>query len=120
MPIGFGLDVKGIVEDEADQSFTAPLPVLSLRMDLVLAPKWYFRSRSQLFYIEYENYTGRFLNIQSKVEYNPWKHVGLGLGVESLRMNLQADGEEVFQGFDLRGNIGFTYVGLFLYGRVYF
>ena len=61
MPISLGLDVTGLVDDQADQSFTAPLPALGLRLDILLAQKWYFRSSTQLFYIEYEDYTGTLI-----------------------------------------------------------
>ena len=120
MPISLGLDVTGLVDDQADQSFTAPLPVLGLRLDILLAQKWYFRSSTQLFYIEYEDYTGSLVNTRTAVEYNPWTHVGLGLGVDALRMAVQADDNASIPGLDLRGNVDFSYVGLYLYGRVFF
>ncbi len=120
MPISLGLDVTGLVDGQADQSFTAPLPAVGLRMDLLIVPKWYFRSSMQLFYIEYEDYTGSLTSTRAAVEYNPWKHVGLGLGLDSLRMSVQADDSSSIPGLDLRGNVDFGYIGLYLYGRVFF
>ena len=120
MPISFGLDVTGLADEQVDQNFTAPLPALGLRLDLLLAPKWYFRAGTQLFYIEYDSYTGSLINTRTAVEYNPWKHVGLGVGVDSLNMSLQADDPDSIPGFDLRGNVEFSYIGLYLYGRVFF
>ena len=120
MPISLGLDVTGLVEEQADQSFTAPLPALGMRLDILLAPKWYFRSNAQLFYIEYEDYTGSLTSTRAAVEYNPWKHVGLGLGIDSLRMSVEANDPDAIPGFDLRGNVDFGYIGLYLYGRVFF
>ena len=120
MPISFGLDVTGLVDDQVDQSFTAPLPALGLRIDILVAPKWYFRGSSQLFYIEYEGYTGSLINTRTAVEYNPWKHVGLGMGIDSLRMSLQADDPDAIPGLNFRGNVDFSYIGLYLYGRVFF
>jgi hypothetical protein len=120
MPIAIGLDITGLVDEQADQSFTAPLPALGLRLDILLSPKWYFRGSAKLFYIEYDSYTGSLSSTRTAVEYNPWKHVGLGLGIDSLRMSLQADDPESIPGFDLRGNVDFGYVGLYLYGRVFF
>ena len=61
MPISIGLDVTGLVDENADQSFTAPLPALGLRLDILVAPKWYFRGSTQLFYIEYQDYTGSLI-----------------------------------------------------------
>lgn len=120
MPISLGLDVTGLINEQADQSFTAPLPALGLRLDILLAPKWYFRGSAQMFYVEYDGYTGSLSNTRTAVEYNPWKHVGLGVGVDALRMSLQADDPDSIPGFDLRGNVDFSYFGLYLYGRIFF
>ncbi|MBW2614088.1 MAG: hypothetical protein JRE12_17275 [Deltaproteobacteria bacterium] len=120
MPMDFGLKVTGLFDDEADQSFTAPLPVLGLKLDVLLSPKWYFRSGSQIFYIKYQDFTGSLINLRSAVEYNPWKHVGFGLGVDALRLGLQGDGEGDYLNIDLRGNVDFKYTGIMLYGRIFF
>ena len=120
MPISFGLDVTGLVDDKVDQSFTAPLPALGLRLDVLVAPKWYFRGSTQLFYLEYEGYTGSLTSTRTAVEYNPWKHVGLGVGIDALRMSIQADDPDAIPGLELRGNVDFSYIGLYLYGRVFF
>jgi hypothetical protein len=53
------------------------------------------------------------------VEYNPWRHVGIGLGFDALSMNLEAAGED-WPGIDLNGEVDFTYTGLQLYARVFF
>jgi hypothetical protein len=120
MPISFGFSATGFVDEEADQKFTAPLPVLGFKFDVLIAPKWYFRSGTQLFYIQYENFTGSLVNGRAAVEYNPWKHVGLGLGIDALRMAVEADGGGDYPGIDLRGNVEFGYTGIMLYGRVFF
>jgi hypothetical protein len=120
MPISLGLDVTGLVDMQADQSFTAPLPALGVRLDVLIAPKWYFRGSTQLFYIEYEEYKGSLINTRTALEYNPWKHVGLGLGVDALNMSVQADDQQSIPGLDLRGNVDFSYIGIYLYGRVFF
>lgn len=41
MPMDFGLKVSGLVDEEGSERFTAPLPVLGLRMDVALTPKWF-------------------------------------------------------------------------------
>ena len=43
MPLDFGLKATGIFDGEGSAKFTAPLPTIGFRMDIVLAPKWYFR-----------------------------------------------------------------------------
>lgn len=120
MPMSFGLSATGFVDEEGDQSFTAPLPVIGFRFDVLIVPKWYFRTGSQIFYLRYQDFTGSLLNFRSAVEYNPWKHVGFGLGFDALRLGLQADDAGDYPGIDLRGNVDFSYNGLMLYGRVFF
>jgi len=120
MPVSFGLSATGIVDEQGDQSFTAPLPVLNLKLDVLLAPKWYFRSDIQLFYVEYEGFTGSLHNTRTAVEYNPWKHVGFGLGADALRIDLEGDGQAIWPDNDLKGAFEFSYIGLYLYGRVFF
>jgi hypothetical protein len=119
MPIGFGLSITGLVDEQAEQSFTAPLPVLGLKLDVLLAPKWYLRTVSQIFYVRYQNFTGSLVNLMSAVEYNPWKHVGFGLGFDALRLGIQAEGGGDYPGIDLRGNVEFAYTGIMLYIRVF-
>ncbi|RLC19442.1 MAG: hypothetical protein DRI24_00140 [Deltaproteobacteria bacterium] len=120
MPMNFGISATGLVDEEGTQNFMAPLPVIGLKLDVLLAPKWYFRTGSQIFYLKYENFTGSLINLRSAVEYNPWKHVGFGLGIDAMRMGLQADGVGDYPGIDLKGNVQFDYTGVMLYGRVFF
>jgi hypothetical protein len=116
MPIKFGLKADGIFVAEGDVSFTAPLPVFGLRMDIALTPKWFIRTRSSLFYLEYEQFKGGIKSISGAVEYKPWKHFALGLGVDSFSLEVEADGED-YSGIDFVGNLEFEYVGLQLYAK---
>ena len=120
MPISFSLSATGLAEKEGDQDFTAPLPVIGLRLDLLIVPKWYLRTGSQVFYVEYDDYTGSLLNFRSAIEYNPWKHVGFGLGFDALKLQVRADGDEAVPGMRLRGDLAFGYTGVLLYGKVFF
>ena len=119
MPIDFGLRAAGAFETGGSQDFTAPLPVLGLRMDFALTPKWFIRTGSQVFYVEYDNFTGSVLEFKAAVEYNPWKHVGIGLGFDSLAVKVEADGQD-YPEIDFKGNVEFNYVGLQLYLRVFY
>lgn len=69
MPIDLGLSTSGFVNERASADFTAPLPVLGLRMDVALTPRWYIRTGTQVFYVEYENFTGSILSFAAAVEY---------------------------------------------------
>jgi hypothetical protein len=119
MPLDFGLRSSGVVDEDGSASFTAPLPVFGLRMDVALTPKWFLRTGSQVFYLEYDNFTGSVLEFKVAVEYNPWKHVGMGLGFDALKVSLEADGED-YPSIDFKGNVDFAYTGIQLYLRYFF
>ena len=119
MPINFGLEATGLIDANGDAKFTAPLPVLGLSFDFALTPKWFIRSGTQIFYLQYENYTGGILATHAGIEYKPWKHFGIGLGADTFRLKAEADGED-YPEIDFKGNFEFNYVGLVLYGRISF
>lgn len=119
MPIGFGISATGLVEEEGDAKFTAPLPVIGLRADVAITDKWYFRTGTQIFYLQYNQFTGSLLSLRSAVEYNPWKYFGFGLGFDAFRMQLEADGQD-YPEIDFKGTVNFDYTGLQIYARVFF
>ncbi|MEE4600426.1 MAG: hypothetical protein V2J65_04025 [Desulfobacteraceae bacterium] len=119
MPIDVGLSVAGVVDEQGSADFTAPLPVLGMRMDVLLAPRWFFRSGVQVFYLEYENFTGAVLQANAAVEYTPWNHVGIGMGFDTLNVSVEAENED-WPGVDLNGKVDFKYAGLQLYLKYFF
>lgn len=119
MPMSFGINATGLIEHEGTQKFTAPLPVFGLRMDIALTPDWFIRTGTQVFYLEYDNFTGSVLDFHAALEYNPWEHVGIGLGFDTLGVRLEADGED-YPGVDLNGTVDFNYAGIQLYVRVFY
>ncbi|WP_372682668.1 hypothetical protein [Desulfosarcina sp.] len=74
---------------------------------------------SQVFYQEYDNFKGSLLEFRAAVHDHPWEHVGIGLGVDSLAVNVEAEGED-WPGIDLKGNVEFNYAGLQLCLRVFY
>ena len=119
MPIDVGLSVAGAIDEQGSERFTAPLPVLGLRMDIALTPRWFIRTGAQAFYLEYDNFKGSILEFRAAVEYNPWQHVGIGLGFDTLGINIEAEGED-YPGIDLNGKVNFNYAGLLLYLRFFY
>ena len=119
MPLDFGLKATGLIDEEGSAKFTAPLPVLGLRMDFALTPNWFIRTGSQIFYLKYENFTGSVLEFRAALEYNPWKHVGIGLGFDSLVVKVEADGQD-YPEIDFKGNVAFNYTGFQLYLRIFY
>jgi hypothetical protein len=119
MPIDFGFNATGLVNVGGSENFTAPLPVLGVRADFEITPKWYFRSGLQVFYLEIGEFAGSILQTNVAIEYLPWKHFGFGLGFDSLNMKVEADGND-YPGIDFKGEINFHYTGLQLYAKLYF
>ena len=119
MPIQFGLRADGLYVGQGEAKFTAPLPTIGLRMDIALTPKWFVRTGTQIFYLEYEQFKGAIRSLNGSIEYMPWKHVGFGLGIDSLNIEVEAEGED-YPGIDFSGYMEFKYVGLQLYARFAF
>jgi len=119
MPIEFGFNSSGAVTETVDESITAPLPVVGFRGDFALTPKWFLRMGTEIFYLEFEQFKGAIHNSYGAVEYKPWKHVGIGLGVETMGINIEAAGED-WPGIDFKGEVEFNYIGLQLYTKIFF
>jgi len=119
MPVDVGLTVTGLLNERGSAKFTAPLPVLGFRMDIAVTPRWFIRTGTEAFYVEYENFTGSILKGHAAIEYNPWKHVGLGLGFDALAISVKADDED-WPEVDLNGKVQFRYTGLQAYVSLFF
>ena len=59
------------------------------------------------------------MEFRTAVEYNPWEHVGIGVGFDSLSVKVEADGENR-QGIDFNGDVEFNYADLQLYLRIFY
>lgn len=119
MPIDFGIKVSGILDEEKEEKFTAPLPVFGLRMDVALTPQWFIRTGAQVFYVEMDDFKGSIMEFRTALEYHPWTHVGIGLGFDTLGIRLESENED-WPGIDLEGKVEFNYAGLLLYLRLFF
>lgn len=119
MPINAGLSADKVFNNRGRAEFTAPLPVLGLRMDVALTPRWFIRTGTQAFYVEYGDFKGSLLNVSASLEYKPWDHVGIGLGYDSMRIAVEAEGGD-WPEVDLRGKVQLNYTGLQLYMRFFF
>ena len=99
-------------------SFTAPLPMIGLRLDVVLTEHWRMKTAVNLFYLDYDNYMGRLSDTYIGVEWLPWKHFGFGAGFNHINYYLEADGDSDFS--DLNGNVDYQLGGVLLYGKYFF
>jgi hypothetical protein len=98
-------------------SVTAPLPVLGMRLDVALTPKWYVRSSVEALYLSFDDFTGTIADIMLAGEYRGWENFSLGLGLNAVRMELENDDS---MGLDFNGRFRSDFVGLMLYGRAMF
>ena len=101
-----------------DESFTAPLPMLGLRSEVLLTPRWRLRTDLNFFYLEYDRYTGRLADALFTIEYRPWKRFGLGAGINAVNYSVEADADASLA--DLNGEIEFSLTGIMLYGKYFF
>lgn len=102
-----------------DESITAPLPVIKLSGDFALTPKWFLKGGMDLFYLKIGDYEGAIFDSSVAVEYNAWKHLGFGLALDFLRVQVEAEDDDAYPGVDFVGNIRFGVSGLLLYAKVY-
>ena len=119
MPIKFEVIATGVGGKGADLKFTAPLPVLGLRGDFAITPRWYLRSSLEFFYLNYGSFTGGLMDTNIAVEYNPWKHFGIGVGLENFRMGLNAEGND-YPSININGDVKMQFIGVQLYARYFF
>jgi len=117
MPVEMGISADGIGSEE--EAFIAPLPVLGLRCDFALTPKLFFKQSFEAFYLEYENFKGSIVAASLALEYRFWEKMCLGIGVDTFRLNIEAEGED-YPAIDFVGQIELNYTGLLLYTKIYF
>jgi len=116
---GIGLKIQETGGQKVeDEEFTAPLPMIGLRSEFLLTPRWRLKMDFNFFYLEYDNYTGSLSDSIIAVEYRPWKRFGIGAGVNNVNYNVQADTDDAIVG--LNGEIEFNMTGLLLYGKYFF
>jgi hypothetical protein len=115
--IGFKISGEGVGIEE-DEEVTAPLPVVGLRGDVILTPRWRLWAAADVFYLEYDKFRGALLDTGVGLEYLPFRHVGFGAGLNAVRYRVEADrGEDLF---DLDGKLRYDFAGAMLYAKFFF
>ena len=100
-----------------DEDFTAPLPMVGLRAEVLLTPQWRLKSDLNFFYLEYDKYEGRLSDFVIAVEYAPWKHFAIGTGVNAINYRIESDDDSLV---NFNGDLKFQLTGFMLYGRYFF
>jgi len=117
MPISFSTSALGFSKEAFE--FTAPLPLFGLGTSFAITPKFRLNQSIEIFYLEISTFKGAISNVNVMLEYNPWKHLGFGLGLNYYRLNIEAYQEN--EGFlNFRGIVETDYTGLLLYGKYSF
>ena len=118
----YGMDVDFKIQNQSpgggriqETDFTVPLPVIGLRGNFALTPKWFIRQSFDYFYVNIGDYEGQLVDFMAAVEWNALKHFGLGVGYNYVQMGLDYDGSDNFL-----SEIDLAYGGLLLFGKLYF
>lgn len=70
------------------------------------------QSDLNLFYIEFEDHTGALTSWSGGVEYRPWDHFAVGLGLESFSLGVEQNGSTDVPGVNEAGSVNLGYIGL--------
>ena len=103
-----------------EEEFTAPLPMIGFRSEVILAKNWRAITDLNLFYIEYDRYTGRLAEVAFAIEWRPWKNFGLGAAVDALSYAVEADSDADLALGGWNGQLEYRMTGLLLYGKFFF
>jgi hypothetical protein len=78
----------------------APLPVVSVYGGFAMNEHWSVQARLDVFSLTYQQYHGSITSVGLDVLYQPFRHVGFGVGYRALVIDFQADstGLGSFQG----------------------
>lgn len=67
---------------------TAPLPVVGLRGQYNLSDKWALRGSTEIFSIDYNEYTGSLYDYSASVDYRLSKHAAVGIGYNTVKFKV--------------------------------
>jgi hypothetical protein len=90
---------------------TVPLPTFGFYFRYNMAKRWRFVGRSEVFYLEFEDFEGNFTDTKLSFEHQTWKNAGFGFGFNRLNLDLEADPSDD----DIRGRIKNTNEGVRAY-----
>ena len=100
--VGFGLhmasydvSLNSTTSGNEGQNVLAPLPVLSLYGQFALTDRWAVGSRLDRFSLSYDKFSGRLTSLALDLQYQPFRHVGFGLGYRGLFIKAEIEGDRV-------------------------
>jgi hypothetical protein len=100
---------------------TLPFPALALGGEFQLVPKLFLYTGIDAMFLETSDFKGSLLEADVGLEYRPWKHLGFGLGYNSMLISLEGESSRSdYPGGDFIGKVKVNYSGLMLYGKFTF
>jgi len=88
---------------------TAPLPVVGLRGEYAIAPRWTLRGSGEIFKIEIDDVDGSLSDFYVGVDYQVVDRMAIGLGYNSVSIDIDSTNT------DFSGDLDWTYDGALLY-----
>jgi len=99
--VGIGLHVAGIktsIESAGvgseSSDVLAPLPVLNIYGAFALTNEWAVRMRMDWLSLSYDEYSGDIRSTAIDVLYRPFRHVGFGVGLRTLIVDVDIDSSD--------------------------
>jgi hypothetical protein len=100
---------------------TLPLPAIVLAGELRLTPKFSLVGDFNAMYLEINDFQGALLNTTLGIEYNLWKHFGLGMAFNIMAVNVEAkSSDNSYPGAEFVGKMNVQYGSLLLFGKFAF
>ena len=113
--IDYQADISGNREsDSFSAGPTIPLPTGVIGGRWNFTEKWQSIFRYEFFLLEVGNYKGSQQDFQLLLEHSTFKHVGFGVGINTVYINLRAKDDNIRGEFDSR------ILGLLGYTKIYF
>ncbi len=94
-----------LVGTQEGGGFTAPLPVIGLRGEYQISDKLSFRASGEIFAFSYGDFDGSLYDIYVGVDYQLFDRMAIGVGLNSVKMNLGVDKENA------NGDLDWNYDG---------
>jgi hypothetical protein len=117
MPMNFSIGIDNIIDESA--KFVAPLPVVGFRNTFFITPRILIKQNAEFLYFSTSSFLGSITDVNVWLEYNPFKHWGLGLGMNTFRYHFSAT-EQIGENLNFEGSLKTGFTGLLLYGKYYF
>ena len=101
-------------EDRFDTDSTIPLPTFAIGGRWNLSEKWQSIFRYEIFLLEIGDFRGSQQDFQLLLEHSTFKHIGFGIGINTVDINIRASDDS------LRGELDSRILGLLGYTKIYF